>query len=151
MTKISKLLLAVVALFAYSCATDTTGDVGIELDGQQTTIALSLEESRTHIAGKEGETYPLYWSEGDKIAVNGVASQPLNQSAHGASAATFTIDGEVDFPRSIVYPAPGEGVTAAEGMQVVTFPAVQNYTRAPLPRAWYRCTPMQQRQMSKLL
>ena len=127
MTKISKLLLAVVALFAYSCATDTTGDVGIKLDGQQTTITLSLEESRTHIAGKEGETYPLYWSEGDKIAVNGIASAPLGQSAHGASAAIFTIDGVVDYPRSIVYPAPADGVTAAEGMQVVTFPAVQNY------------------------
>ena len=128
MTKISKLLLAVVALFAYSCATDTTGDVGIELDGQQTTIAISLEESRTHIAGKEGETYPLYWSEGDKIAVNGIASAPLAAEAHGKSSATFAVEGTLEYPYSIVYPAPAEGVTAAEGMQVVTFPAVQNYT-----------------------
>ena len=104
MTKISKLLLAVVALFAYSCATDTTGDVGIELDGQQTTIAISLEESRTHIAGKEGETYPLYWSEGDKIAVNGIASAPLAAEAHGKSSATFAVEGSLEYPYSIVYP-----------------------------------------------
>ena len=127
MKTFSKFFLAVVALFAYACVTDTTEDLGVKVGGGQTEITLSLEESRTHIAGKEGESYPLYWSEGDKIAVNGVASQPLAQDAHGKASATFVVAGEVAYPHNIVYPAPAEGVTAAEGLQVVTFPATQNY------------------------
>ena len=127
MKTLSKLFVAMVALFAYACATDTTEDLGVKFGGQ-TEITLSLEESRTHIAGKDGEDYPLYWSEDDKIAVNGIASEPLAQDAHGKASATFVVAGEVAYPHNIVYPAPAEGVTAAtSGLQVVTFPATQNY------------------------
>ena len=127
MKTLSKIFVAVVAgLFALACVTDTTEDLGVKLGGQ-TEITLSLEESRTHIAGKDGETYPLYWSEGDKIAVNGIASEPLAKDAHGKASATFVVAGEVAYPHNIVYPAPADGVTAAEGLQVVTFPATQNY------------------------
>ena len=128
MKNLTKIFMAVVALFAYSCATDTTEGLDVELGSVgQTKIALSLEESRTHIAGKEGENYPLYWSEGDKIAVNGVVSEPLSDAAHGKVSATFTLRGELGFPRSIVYPAPAAGAVAAEGLQVVTIPATQDY------------------------
>ena len=128
MNRFTKLLVAVVACFAYSCAVDSTADIAVALDGCQTTIDISLEESRTHIVGKVGEDYPLYWSEGDKVAVNGVASHPLDAAAHGKPRASFVVDGEVDYPRNIVYPAPAEGVVAAEGKQVVTFLANQNYS-----------------------
>ena len=127
MKNLTKIFVAVVALFAYACVTDATEDLGVKVGGQSTEITLSLEESRTHIAGKDGETYPLYWSEGDKIAVNGIASEPLAKEAHGKTAATFVVNGELTYPQSIVYPAPAEGAVAAEGLQVVTFPATQNY------------------------
>lgn len=128
MKALFKLFLAVAAgMFALSCVTDATEDLGVNLGGQTTEISISLEESRTHIADKDGDSYPLYWSEGDKIAVNGVASAPLAKEAHGKSSATFVLDGVVAYPHNIVYPAPAEGVTAAEGLQVVTFPATQNY------------------------
>ena len=128
MKALFKLFLAVAAgMFALSCVTDATEDLGVNLGGQTTEISISLEESRTHIASKDGDSYPLYWSEGDKIAVNGVASAPLAKEAHGKSSATFVLDGVVAYPHNIVYPAPAEGVTAAEGLQVVTFPATQNY------------------------
>ncbi len=128
MNRFTKLLVAVVACFAYSCAVDSTADIAVALDGCQTTIDISLEESRTHIVGKVGEDYPLYWSEGDKVAVNGVVSQPLDAAAHGKQRASFVVDGEVGYPRNIVYPAPAEGVLPAEGKQVVTFLANQNYS-----------------------
>ena len=106
MKNLTKLFLAVVALFAYSCVTDTTGDLGVELGGGQTTeITLSLEESRTQLGEKVDGVYPLYWSEGDIIAVNGVASTALTAQQAGSSAATFTINGTLTAPYCIAYPA----------------------------------------------
>ena len=77
MKNLIKIFVAVVALFAYACVTDTTEDLGVKLEGQTTEITLSLEESRTHLGEKADGIYPLYWSEGDAIAVNGVASKAL--------------------------------------------------------------------------
>ena len=127
MNRFTKFLMIIVALVAYSCTTDTTEDLGIKLDGGQTQVSLSLDGTKVHIADKVGEEYPLYWSEGDQIAVNGVASTPLAAEAHGQTSATFTIDGTVEYPYNIVYPAPAEGAVATEGMQVVTFLASQPY------------------------
>ena len=53
MKTLFKLFLAVVALFAYSCVTDTTEDLGVQVGGGQTTeITISLEESRTQLGEK---------------------------------------------------------------------------------------------------
>ena len=134
MKTISKLFMAVVAgMLAFSCVTDTTEDLGVNLgEGQSTTLTLSLEESRTHLGIKDedGNEYPLYWSEGDKIAVNGEASDALGVEYHGQQQATFKFTGTLlNYPYNIVYPAPAEGVQAvAEGCQVVTFAATQAYT-----------------------
>lgn len=110
MKTLSKLFVAMVALFAYACATDATEDLGVKLDGGQTEITLSLEESRTQLGEKVEGVYPLYWSEGDAIAVNGVPSEPLTKAADGASAATFVVNGEVAYPHNIVYPADRKSV-----------------------------------------
>ena len=134
MKTISRIFMAVVAgMFAFSCVTDTTEDLGVNLgEGQSTTISLSLEESRTHLGIKDedGNEYPLYWSEGDQIAVNGEASDALGEEYHGQTQATFKFTGTLlNYPYNIVYPAPAEGVQAvAEGCQVVTFAATQAYT-----------------------
>ena len=127
MKNLTKFILGVAALATLSCTTDVTEDLGVAVGGQ-TTISLSLIESRTHINGKVGDEYPLYWSKGDKIAVNGVVSEPLSESSHGNSNATFTLNGVVEYPYNIVYPAPASDVTAAEGLQAVSFLATQEYT-----------------------
>ena len=129
MKNFTRILALVAAMVAVSCTTDVTEDLGVQLgNAGQTVIDLSLEESRTHISNKVGDEYPLYWSEGDKIAVNGIASEALSSAFHGSQKAQFTVSGELGFPRDIVYPAPAEGVTAAEGKRAVTFLEVQNYT-----------------------
>ncbi len=130
MKTFTKIFMAVVALFAFACTTDTTFDQTVELGAGQTTITLSLdEESRTHITGKNGDEYPLYWSEGDKIAVNDKTSNALGEASHGQTTATFTIEGKEPRPWNIVYPAPAEGVTAEKaGNYPVTFMASQPYT-----------------------
>jgi hypothetical protein len=113
MKTFTKLFVVIVALFAYACATDTTEDLGIKLDGGQTQVSLSLDGTKVHIGDKVGQEYPLYWSEGDKIAVNGIASQPLAAEAHGQTSATFAVEGTLEYPYNIVYPAPAEGAVAA--------------------------------------
>ena len=135
MKNLFKIFLAVVALFAYSCVTDTTEDLGIKISGDQTEITLSLEESRTHLGEAAEGVYPLYWSEGDKIAINGIASVALTAEQAGSPSTQFTFaNGELSFPYNIVYPAPTTklditlGDVRAEGVQRVTFLAEQPYT-----------------------
>ena len=123
----AKLFMMVALLFAgFACTIDATEDLGVTVEGQ-TTLTLSLEESRTQLGEKVDGVYPLYWSEGDKIAVNGVVSEALAASAEGKASATFTVNGTLTYPYSIVCPA-AEGVSAVtEGCYPVVFPATQTY------------------------
>ena len=113
---LSKLFGVVAAIAVVSCATDVTEDLGIAVGGQ-TTLTISLEESRTQLGEKAGEVYPLYWSEGDQISVNGTVSSAL--SVGGNVSASFTFDGILSYPYSILFPANAEGK--------VVFPASQEY------------------------
>ena len=118
MKNLTKLFVAVaVLLTSFACTTDVTEDLGVNLAGQ-TTLTLSLEESRTQLGEKAGEVYPLYWSNGDKISVNGVESAEVEVGANSA-VATFTLPGTLATPYCIAYPA------AAEGQ--VLFAAEQSY------------------------
>ena len=121
------LTIVVAAMLAFACATDTTEELSVNLAVDQTLIDISLDESRTHISDKDGDEYPLFWSEGDKIAVNGIASEALGAAAHGKKSAQFTINAALEYPLDIVYPAPAEGATAADGLRVVSFQSVQKY------------------------
>jgi hypothetical protein len=134
MKHLSKILLAVVALFAYSCVTDTTEDLGVTLGNEvQTSLTISLEGTKTHIGEKSGENYPLYWSEGDKIAINGVASEALTAEADGNVTAVFEFKSALTYPYNIVYPTPVTkldvdlGGVRASNSQKVTFLAEQPY------------------------
>ena len=110
MKKFTTIFLAVVALFAYSCVTDTTEDLGLQVGGGQTTeISISLEESRTQLGEKAGNLYPLYWSDGDKISVNGIESGEAAISDSNPSNAIFTVQGELTTPYHIAYPAAPAG------------------------------------------
>ena len=141
MKNLTKIFFAVaVAMFAFACVTDTTEDLGIEVGkgGGNTQITLSLEESRTHLGEKVTDEngvslYPLYWSEGDAIAVNGVVSNPLTTG--GEATATFSFAEEVKTPLHIVYPASAvatvegeETETPAATVSAVNFLAEQPYT-----------------------
>ena len=118
MRRLTNLFMAVTALLAFACTTDTTEDLGVDL-GVKTTLTLSLEESRTQLGEKAGEVYPLHWSEGDQIAVNGITSKALTEG--GSASAVFTFDGTLDYPYCVVYPA-------TDVANYVIFPATQEYT-----------------------
>ena len=77
MKNFTKIFAAVAVLFtSFACTTDATEDLGVAVGGQ-TTLTISLEESRTQLGEKADGIYPLYWSEGDQLSVNGVASAAL--------------------------------------------------------------------------
>ena len=118
MKNLTKIFMVVAALVAFSCTTDVTEDLGVNTDGQ-TKIVLSLEESRTQLGEKAGSVYPLYWSEGDKISVNGVESNAAVIGGNG-SVATFAVSGTLATPYCIAYPAANAGE--------VVFAAQQSYT-----------------------
>ena len=97
MKNLAKLFFVVAALFAsFACATDATEDLGVNVGGV-TEITLSLEESRTQLGEKAGESYPLYWSNGDKISVNGVESNAITVGEN-ATVASFTVPGTLATP-----------------------------------------------------
>ena len=121
MRNFAKIFTAIVVAFAaYSCVADATEDLGVQVGNGEgkTTITLSLEESRTQLGEKTGDVYPLYWSAGDQIAVNGTASTALGEEWNGKSSASFTVEG-VTLPYSIVYPAPAEAALEEWGKETV--------------------------------
>ena len=108
MKNLAKLFFVVAAMFAsFACATDATEDLGVGAAGV-TEITISLEESRTQLGEKAGESYPLYWSNGDKISVNGVESNAITVGEN-ATVASFTVPGTLATPYCIAYPAAAEG------------------------------------------
>lgn len=98
-------------MVALSCTTDTTQDLGVDLgnNGGLTEITLSLEASRTQLGEKAGDLYPLQWSEGDKISINGVESNALSADEAGKVTATFSVAGSPAKPYCIAYPAAPAG------------------------------------------
>ena len=124
-------MLVVAGLLAFSCVTDTTNDPNFEVgEAVGTEISISLEDSRTLLGDKDAEgKYPLYWSEGDAIAINGTASSPLVGVTEKSASATFRFPKVLTHPYHVVYPAPAEGVEAVtEGCYPVVIPETQAYT-----------------------
>ncbi len=127
MKKLFKLFAAVVVgSLAFACTTDTTEDLGVKVEGSGGVyeVAISLEATKTQLGEKVDGLYPLHWSEGDAISINGIVSNPL--TAGGSANAYFTFNEPVTRPYCVVYPA-AEG--AGEGtVYPVTFASTQPYT-----------------------
>ena len=70
------LLLTSIVIFAAGCQTDTTTDkfIGVGNSEEGTSLVVSLAGTRTSLGEKVGTNYPVYWSEGDKLVVNGYLS-----------------------------------------------------------------------------
>ena len=120
MKNLTRIFLAVALLFTgFACTTDVTDDLGVNVGGQ-TTLCLSLEESRTELGEKVDDLYPLVWSEGDQIEVNGTSSLPLSAAEAGGAGAAFSFDAVLAHPLNIIYPASTEA-------GCVTFLANQEY------------------------
>ena len=103
-----------------SCTTDISEDV---TNARGTTeLTAALEGTRTHLGDKDGNTglYKVYWSNGDCIAVNGRQSDALSNVEEGTASAAFFVNGTVNPPYDVIYPA------SAYVDGKVVLPAVQN-------------------------
>lgn len=116
-------LLTFVALLFAGCTTDTTTDNFVGGDGV-TTITLTTPSTRTSLGAKEGNTYPVYWSEGDQIVVNGRRSSEVVIDPSNRSCATFTVNTILGYPYRITYPYTSSTSFLSAR---VNFPAEQNY------------------------
>ena len=121
MKNLAKIFMAVVLLAGItSCVQDTTVDEGIFQPTTELTISVE-DANRTALGAKTDEgTYPVYWSTGDKISVNGVASKALAEIEEGAVKGLFQIEGTIDSPYKVSYPA-------TEEAGKVLFAAAQSY------------------------
>ena len=121
------LLFATVAIFAVGCQTDSTTDNAVGVIGEGTVLTVALEQTRTSLGEKVGDTYPYYWSEGDQIMVNGKLSDEVQIDAENRSLATFRFSKDVlKYPYYITYPY-SDLTTDKE--QFVEFKAEQSYTK----------------------
>ena len=101
-TRVFASVVALVALFG--CQTDPTVTTPVGA-GDGTTISISLKPTRTSLGEKGNDgIYPLYWSEGDRIAINGTASSEAVIEASNKSVATFEVSSTVSEPYHITYP-----------------------------------------------
>ena len=113
-------LLCAFALIA--CQTNETIDnFG---DNGSTTFTISTAATRTYLGEKEGDVYPIYWSEEDKIVVNGVPSEKIQINEEDRARAIFSFNQKLDYPYAVTYPYSAS--TTAKN-PIVEFPAEQKY------------------------
>ncbi len=119
------LLLATIGVIATACQTDGTSDNEVGIGEEGTVLTVSIEPTRTSLGDKVGDTYPYYWSEGDKIVVNGKLSDEVAINADNKASATFKFSkATLSYPYYITYPYCTS--TTAEN-PIVEFPAEQSY------------------------
>ena len=123
MKKLTLSAMVVAALFCVGCQTDMTQDVA-ELGETLLNVNLPDSDARTSLGEKNGTSYPIYWSEGDKIVVDGVESEAVVIDSSDARRATFKVSGTPVPPFLITYPY--TPTTTADSPKV-DFPAEQNY------------------------
>lgn len=119
------LILALAGILAVGCQADDTTNNTI---GENTVLSVStpVSETRTSFGEKVGNTYNINWSEGDKIAVNGIHSEDIKIDAEDRGSAIFTLSSPFEYPISVTYPY-CESTTAEQ--PVVEFPAEQEYVK----------------------
>ena len=123
MKKLTISAMVVAALFCVGCQTDTTQDLP-EAEGTVLSVSLPEGEARTSLGNKNGTSYPIYWSNGDKIVANGVESNPVVVEENKANSASFYFATQLESPLYVTYPY--TPTTTADSPKV-DFPAEQDY------------------------
>lgn len=108
----------------------------------RTVLTLELPGTTKTVLGEAQDgVRPVLWCKGDKISVNGVASQAL-AIEENVPTASFVFEKELSAPYSIIYPA----AMVKDGGAVITLPSQQkaasgdNIVSGSMPMAGYSTT-----------
>lgn len=94
--------------------------------GQElTTIEVSLTgaDVKTTMGPSANNARKVYWSDGDCMSLNGIASTPLANVPAESQTATFTFSGTQSTPYKFLYPA-----SFYKNANTITLPATQTFT-----------------------
>ena len=121
--KTLKYIIPVCCVALASCSEANPDKVESEIpsDGGTVLTAVIGTDTKTMLGDKVGKEYPILWTVGDKINVNGESSSDA-VIKDGFKQASFTFGKEMSAPYSAVYPA---SAYKAEG--VITIPSTQSY------------------------
>ena len=118
MKNIIKSFAALTLIIFAGCAKELTNDT-IDSVGK-TVVNVGFNETKTYLGELENDgTRKVYWSDDDKINVNGVASSSVVLS-DDKRAAKFAFDAVLEYPYSALYPA-----EMYKDAQTITLPAIQ--------------------------
>lgn len=119
------IFLVFYALLLVGCQSENLPDNNSKTSGQ-TILNLSVAgtRTRTHMGAMDNDAYPVYWSVGDCISVNGMCSEEADIDDKDKKKAKFVVNSAVDYPYSITYPYTSH--TSGIAPKVV-FPSEQTY------------------------
>ena len=110
-------------LMGVACTTDTyVSEATAPTESKTLTVEVAEPQSRTSLGERTEENkYPLYWSSGDHISINGTTSGEAVIDEDNPRSAQFDIDPSLAYPYNILYPASTDAT--------VEFVAEQSYTK----------------------
>jgi hypothetical protein len=111
---------AVLLLSAYACSREEIDAPTPEKPAAKTEFRLGIADTKTSLGASEEGHRKVYWSSGDKVAINGIASDELSEVGEEVSSAVFTFDEAPVAPFNVIYPA---GIY--KDASTVTLPAYQ--------------------------
>lgn len=121
--------LAAVLSTVSGCEKSGDGSLPKPEPAVEESVSLSLGSgtiTKTILGEPNGSSYPVYWCEGDRIAVNGKRSEPLHGIGDRVTDATFSVSG-VSAPYGVVYPSWICGAMDGETAEI-TLQTVQRWT-----------------------
>jgi len=88
------LLFSVLVVCGFAaCSKNDAPDEGLAEETFSVNAGLPSQATKTTLGDKSGSVWPLLWSEGDRLLLNGVPSVPLAAGDAGAASATFRFSG----------------------------------------------------------
>ena len=131
----------ILAAFCLMGAVACSNELEYQNDSR-TVLTLELPgTTKTVLGDAQDGVRPVLWCKGDKISVNGVASQAL-AIEENVPTASFVFEKELTAPYSIIYPAS----MVKDGGEVITLPSQQkaasgdNIVSGSMPMAGYSTT-----------
>jgi hypothetical protein len=91
-------VISVLAIFFLASCQKTVNDDAL-------TVRLSIQDQsvKTSLGGFSGGQYPVLWSEGDVVVLNGVSSSALSSDEASSATATFRFKGNITAPYNFLY------------------------------------------------